>query len=269
MFLVDSHTHLEFEDYADDLEQVLERAYERSVRIILSVSCINAKNDGGDLVSLVRGFSGEKVRILSAFGVHPHDAVIWDNRVRDRVFELCKQNSTAALGEIGLDYHYNHSPADTQQEVFIQQIDLAGELELPIIVHSREAEEDTMRILDGHFRNGRYNKSGVVHCYTGSVETAGKILDLGFYLSFGGIVTFEKAEQVLAVIRNVPLERILLETDAPFLAPVPYRGKRNEPSYLNFVVEKIAAIRKIPCEEVARVTTDNFNRLFLYSENAD
>jgi TatD DNase family protein len=269
MLLVDSHAHLEFEDYADDLDQVLARAYEGSVRIILSVSCINAENDGGSLLSLVKDFSGEKVKIVSAFGVHPHDADFWDSKVLDRVSELCSRNSTVALGEIGLDYYYNHSPADIQQKVFVQQIELAGELGLPIIVHTRDAEEDTMRILDGHFGNGRYNKTGVVHCYTGSVETAGKILDLGFYLSFGGIATFKKAEQVQAVIKKVPLERILLETDAPFLAPVPYRGKRNEPSYLSLVAEKIASIKQISSDEVARVTTGNFNRLFLNSEDAN
>ncbi len=269
MFLVDSHAHLEFSDYAEDLEQVLERAFEQSVRIILSVSCINNENDGEGLVSLERSFSGEKVRIATAFGVHPHDAASWDSASRDRLSRLCRLDSTLALGEIGLDFYYNHSPAAVQKDVFEQQIELAGELDLPIIVHSRDSEEDTMEILDRHYKSGRYNKTGVVHCYTGSPETAVRILDLGFYLSFGGIVTFKKAGEMREVVSSVPLERILLETDAPFLAPVPYRGKRNEPSYVSLVAEEIAALRQVPLEEVARVTTDNFNRLFLNSDNPD
>jgi TatD DNase family protein len=269
MFLVDSHAHLEFSDYAGDLEQVLARAHEQSVRVILSVSCINRENDGEGLVSLEQGFSGEKVKILTAFGVHPHDAVTWDSSSRGRISRLCRLDSTAALGEIGLDYYYNHSPSDVQKEVFEQQIQLAGELDLPVIVHSRDSEEDTMKILDRHYKSGRYNKTGVVHCYTGSFETAERILDLGFYLSFGGIVTFKKAGEMREVVSRVPLERILLETDSPFLAPIPYRGKRNEPSYLSLVAEEIASIRQVSLEEVARVTTDNFMRLFQNSGNPD
>ena len=269
MVLIDSHAHLEFEDYKDDLAQVLERAYEGAVRTILSVSCINTENDGSGLVRLEQGFSGEKVRILCAFGVHPHDAVTWDSKVRERVSELCGMSPTVSLGEIGLDYYYNHSPAKIQQEVFIQQIELAGELGLPIIVHSRDAEEDTLRILNGYFEGSRLNKAGVVHCYTGSADTAEKILDLGFYISFGGIVTFKKSEEVREVVSRVPLDRMLLETDAPFLAPVPYRGKRNEPSYIRLVAEEIAVIKQVSLQQVAEVTTDNFKRLFLNSGEAD
>ncbi len=268
MVLIDSHAHLEFEDYKNDLEQVLERAYERSVRTILSVSCINTENDGSGLVGLERGFSGEKVRILCAFGVHPHDAVTWDSEVRKRVSELCRISSAVSLGEIGLDYYYNHSPANIQQEVFVQQIELAEELGLPIIVHSRDAEEDTLNILNGYF-SSQNSRAGVVHCYTGSVDTAEKILGLGFYISFGGIVTFKKSGDVREVVNRTPLERILLETDAPFLAPVPYRGKRNEPSYISLIAEEIAAIKHVSPQQVAEVTTDNFNRLFLNSGKAD
>lgn len=269
MFLVDSHAHLESSDYAEDLEQVLARAYGQSVRIILSVSCINREKDGEGMASLQQGFSGKKVKILTAYGVHPHDAVTWDGTARSRISRLCGLDSTVALGEIGLDYYYNHSPSDIQKDVFEQQLQLAGELDLPVIVHSRDSEEDTMRILERHYKNGHNNKTGVVHCYTGSCETAERILDLGFYLSFGGIVTFKKAGEMREVASRVPLERILLETDAPFLAPVPWRGKRNEPSYLSLVAEEIAVIRQVSPEEVARVTTDNFIRLFLNSGNQD
>lgn len=269
MILVDSHAHLEFRDYSEDLEQVLNRAFENSVRIVLSVSCINGENDGEGLAELEQKFSSDRVKLQTAFGVHPHDADTWDDSVRDRVSRLCQLESAVALGEIGLDYYYNHSPADVQQKVFVQQLELAGELDLPVIIHSRDSEADTMKILDRHFSSGHYNKTGVVHCYTGSAETAELILDLGFYLSFGGIVTFKKAAEMRDVVSRVPLERILLETDAPFLAPVPYRGKRNEPSYLSLVAEEIASIRQVSIDEVARVTTDNYKRLFLNSENPD
>jgi len=263
MFLVDSHAHLEFEDYADDLEQVLERACEANVRAVLSVSCVNSDNPGTGLASLVREYSGEDVEIYSAFGVHPHDAGVWDEEYSLRITDLCSLPSCVALGEIGLDYYYLHSPAEAQREVFIRQLEIACALGLPVIIHSRDAEEDTLEILESSRFAGKNRLNGVLHCYTGSVESAARILDLGFCLSFGGIVTFKKSDAMREVVRNIPLERILLETDSPFLAPAPHRGKRNEPSYLKFVAEKIAEIKNVTPEEVAAVTTDNFTDLFL------
>ncbi len=262
MIFVDSHAHLDFDDYKDDMDQVLSRAYENFVRTILSVSCVNGENDGSELIAIANRFSKGPVTILSAFGVHPHDAVTWNEAIREKIIQLCSFGHNAALGEIGLDYFYNHSPAEIQSRAFRDQIELAGELDLPVIVHSRDADKDTLKILDEFYKDASDRRPGVVHCYTGGLETAGRILELGFYLSFGGIVTFKKSAEMRDVVKNVPLERILLETDSPFLAPVPWRGKRNEPSYIRIIAEQIAAVKQVPVEEVAEITTRNFNDLF-------
>jgi len=262
MNLVDSHAHLEFDDYTDDISHVLGRAHDSSVRSILSVSCINGENDGGELVSLVKEHSGSPVTINSAFGVHPHDAICWNPQVSGRIRELCSLNHCVALGEIGFDFYYKHSPVDIQDRVFREQIELALELELPIIVHSRDADEKTLEVLKSYYQGDPLPRPGVVHCFTGTLETAGKILELGFYISFGGMVTFKKADEIRDVVRYVPLESLLIETDSPFLAPVPFRGKRNEPAHVSFVAEKIAQLKQVSLEEAASVTTSNYNQLF-------
>jgi len=268
MMLIDSHAHLDFEDYDNDFEQVLARAREAGVKAVLSVCCLEPGNNGGKLVALLQRNSKAEVELYSAFGLHPHNAVDWNPGLRERLIELCGLPSTVAVGEAGLDYYYNFSPAETQKKVFVRQIELAGDLDLPIIVHSRDAEEETLEILEDCSRSGILKRGGVLHCFTGSRKTAARLLDIGFYLSFGGILTFAKADEIREVVREMPLDRILVETDSPYLAPVPFRGKRNEPAYVGLVAEKVASLRELPVEEVARLTSENFGRLFRLRGNA-
>lgn len=262
MVLVDSHAHLDFADYSEDLEMVLQRASTAGVSKVLAVSCVDTENLGEDQISLAGRHSSRDPEILMSFGVHPHDASCWRPLIQERLADLCALDASVALGEIGLDFYYNHSPAQIQKEVFAEQLEMAGRLGLPVIIHSRDAEDETMEILERHAGGRGPVTKGVVHCFTGSMEMAGRILDLGFYLGFSGIITFKNSGEMREIAAQVPLERILVETDSPFLAPVPFRGKRNEPSWVVEVAKMVAAVKGIPLEEVASVTTANFSDLF-------
>jgi len=262
MVLVDSHAHLDFTDYNEDLEMVLRRAAESGISKVLAVGCVDDENLGDDLITLSRKHSSRGLEILTSFGVHPHDASSWGPGMRERLIELCSLDSSVALGEIGLDFYYNHSPEQVQKDAFSEQLELAGQLQLPVIVHSRDAEAGTLEILERRFSGKKGEAKGVVHCFTGSKDMAMRVLDLGFHLGFGGIITFKNSSEMREIVAEVPLNRILLETDAPFLAPVPFRGKRNEPSYLGEVAKTIALVKNLTIDEVAEVTTNNFNGIF-------
>ena len=197
--------------------------------------------------------------IFATVGIHPHDAIGLDANVLAELEKLAGEEKVVAIGEIGLDYYYDHSPRDIQRAAFIDQLVLAKKLNLPIVVHSREAEEDTMNILKEHYAGAG---TGILHCFSGSLAMAREALDLGFYLAFGGVVTFKNAGGLLEVLREIPLDRILLETDCPYLTPVPHRGKRNEPAYLPYVAEKIAEIKGVAIEELAEITTANAIRVY-------
>ncbi|MCA9772231.1 MAG: YchF/TatD family DNA exonuclease, partial [Myxococcales bacterium] len=196
----------------------------------------------------------------TAVGLHPHDAKTFDFETDpDRIRHMAGHPAVVALGEMGLDYHYDHSPRDAQRRVFARQIELARELGLPIIVHDRESSDDSLRILR---EVGEGQVRGVVHCFSGTMEFAKELLGLGFLLSFTGIVTFKAADALREVVRAVPIERMMVETDAPYLAPIPHRGKRNEPSYVVGVAEKIAEIKGLTVADVARITTLNAETFF-------
>jgi TatD DNase family protein len=249
--MIDSHCHLADDAFSGDLEAVVERARQAGVAAAL---CILSTGDEEESARAAR------VRELwpavrFATGVHPHNAGKFGGPARDAVASVRKAvhaEGAAAIGEIGLDYHYDFSPRAVQQEVFEAQVALAQELSLPVIIHTREATDDTFHILRraGHRR-------GVFHCFTGDVRMARAALDIGFYISLAGIVTFPKAEELREVARMVPIDRLLVETDAPYLAPVPFRGKRNEPSFVGRVVEAVAAARSIPREDLVERTVRN------------
>jgi len=191
--------------------------------------------------------------------MHPHDAKDVGEEELQELKKLAAHPKVIAVGETGLDYYYNHSPREVQRQVFAQFIRLAGETELPLVVHERDGAQEAAELLR---EEGKGKVQGVIHCFTGDYEAARTYLDLGFYLSFTGIITFKNAEPLRDVVRKVPLDKIFVETDSPYLTPVPHRGKRNEPAYLHFVAATIANVKSLSIEEVARVTTNNVRTLF-------
>jgi TatD DNase family protein len=255
---VDSHAHIDGAEYDADRAEVLERARTAGVRAILNVGTGDPRSDAFERAVRV---AEENVAVYAALGVHPHDAKLFDDDAEARLVELAKESKRViAWGEIGLDYHYDHSPRDVQCEVFRRQLRVAGELNLPVIIHSREADEDTVEILREETA-GR-ERPGIMHCFGGSREMAESVLELGFMISFAGNVTFKKAESLRDVARIVPVERLLTETDCPYLTPVPFRGRRNEPVRVLEVAACLAELHGLEAEEMGRITAENFSRFF-------
>jgi TatD DNase family protein len=256
---VDSHCHLADAAFMTDLDEVIARARQAGVERVLVI--LEAGND--QEAAQARRVEALWPSSRVAIGVHPHIAHHYEARAQEVVDVVRRQSaatsSTRAIGEVGLDYHYDFSPRPLQQEVFRAQARLARELEKPVVVHTREADEDTLSILR---EEGGGVLQGVLHCFTGTATMARAALDLGFYISFAGIVTFPKATELREAARMVPLDRLLTETDSPFLAPVPHRGQRNEPAHVMRVVEALAAIHKVTVEELAARTAGNFHSLF-------
>ena len=255
---VDSHAHIDGEEFDADRDEVVARARAAGVAAILNVG--TGDPHSGSLERAVR--VAEKYEgVYAAAGVHPHDARLFDEAVGGRLRELLAGSARAvAWGEIGLDYHYDHSPREVQREVFGRQLRLAREMSLPVIIHSREADEDTVEILAREWAGAE--RGGVMHCFGGGRWMAERALELGFYISFAGNVTFKKAEPLREVARLVPPERLLVETDCPYLAPVPHRGRRNEPAHVADTARFVAELRGTTPEELGRVTSENFSRLF-------
>jgi TatD DNase family protein len=194
-------------------------------------------------------------------GVHPHDAKLFDDAAETHLVDLAKQSQRViAWGEIGLDYHYDHSPREVQQSIFARQLRIARRLNLPVIIHSREADNDTIKIIRDELSN--YERPGVLHCFGGTLQMAKDAIELGFYVSFAGNLTFKKAEGLREVARQLPLNRLLIETDCPYLTPVPFRGKRNEPARVVETAGCLAQLHDRPLDEIARITSENFRRLF-------
>ena len=250
--LTDTHCHLDLEVFDSDREDVIKRAKKSDVQYII--------NAGSDRQGNIRGLAlSEKYKnVYAAVGIHPHDAKTFDDSLFREVKKWAKLPKVVAVGEIGLDYHYLHSPKGVQIEAFRRQIALANNFGLPIMVHSREAKKDTLRILQEEVTD----ISGVLHCFSGDIDMAKKAMELGFYISIAGPVTFKKAAELREVVKFVPDEFLLIETDAPYLSPVPMRGKRNEPSYLKHTAWVIADLRGISVEDLARITTLNAMKLF-------
>jgi TatD DNase family protein len=255
---VDSHAHIDGEEFDADRDEVVARAREAGVRAILNVG--TGDPHGGDLeraVELAERYAG----VYAAVGVHPHDARLYDEAAERRLLGILKGGGrVVALGEIGLDFHYDNSPREVQREVFARQLNLARELGLPVIIHSREADDETVEILRGVYAGAP--RGGVMHCFGGGGRMAGAVLELGFYISFAGNVTFKKAENLREVAQIVPAGRLLVETDCPFMAPVPLRGRRNEPAFVVETARFVAGLRGVEPEELGRTTSENFSRLF-------
>jgi TatD DNase family protein len=251
--LFDTHTHYDDNKYDDDRYEVIQRAHERGVSYILNAS--SSPSSVSQSIAIAERFDF----VYAAVGIHPHNAEEVTDSLLETIAGLAANDRVVAIGEIGLDYHYDFSPRSLQQHWFAKQIRLAKEVGLPIVIHNRESHEDMLRIIKDEDAG---SVGGVLHCYSGSIEMARKLLDNNFYISVGGPVTFKNARKVIEVVKYVPVDRLLIETDCPYLAPEPLRGKRNESSYIRFVAEKIAQIKGIGFEEIARVTTENAKRLF-------
>jgi TatD DNase family protein len=268
---IDSHAHLNFKDYKDDIDNVIKRAQDAGVEYII--------NPGTDLDSSRDAIElAEKYEMIyAAVGFHPHDAAKASDKLLEEIEKLSHQPKVVAIGEIGLDYHYNYSPHEIQRKVFTRQIEIARRRDLPIIVHMREADDDTLAIVKDEVRKApnwrggiprnRYPSSkGVFHSFSGDVSLAWKIINLGFYISVPGVITFKpkvgEKSKLIDVVEKVSIEHILLETDSPFLTPVPHRGKRNEPAYVKYVAEKIAEIQHLSVEDIGRASSLGVHKLF-------
>ena len=251
--LFDSHAHLDDERFWEDRDAVIQSMPEAGVGLIMNV--------GADMPSSRRSLVLAKKYpfIYAAVGVHPHDVEDMTEADLQDLRELAGEEKVRAIGEIGLDYHYDKSPRDKQKYWFEKQIELAQDLDLPIIIHCRDAMQDCMDIL----RSYDFSRtSGVMHCYSGSAETAEEVVKMGMYVAFGGAITFKNNKKACHVVQSVPLERLLIETDCPYLTPEPYRGKRNDSRYVKYVAEKVAEFRGLPVEEVEKVTMTNAKCLF-------
>lgn len=251
--LFDTHAHLNADQFEEDREEVIQRALDEGVSHIVVVG-FDRKTINGAL-ELAERYDF----IYAAVGWHPVDAIDMTEEDLKWIEELASHPKVVALGEMGLDYHWDKSPKDVQQEVFRKQIRLAKKVNLPIVIHNREATEDVVSILE---EEDAGEIGGIMHCYSGSLEIAKRCMDMNFYISFGGPVTFKNAKRPKEVAVEIPMDRLLIETDCPFLSPHPLRGKRNESSYVKYIAEQIADLKGISLEELAQKTSDNAFRLF-------
>lgn len=254
MKLVDSHCHLDDEKFDADREATIARAREAGVERMLAI----ATGDGPPDLEVALRLARQHEFIYATIGVHPHDAAKATPETFDRLGELAREPKVLAIGEIGLDYHYDFSPRDVQRRVFTQQLELAARAQRPIVIHTREAWEETLALVRDH----GLPFGGIMHCFTGGPKEAEQALEFGFHLSFGGILTFPKADAVRQAAALTPEDRLLVETDSPYLAPVPHRGKRNEPSFVVETARRLAELRDVTSEEIGQITTRNFDRLF-------
>lgn len=251
--LIDSHCHIDDARFDTDRDAMLTRAHAGGVERFVTIGC--------DLETSRAALSlAQRYPFISAtVGVHPHEVKLIQEGWYDELRSLARSDRVVAYGEIGLDYHYDHSPREIQRLRFREQVQLARELRLPIVIHTREAQEDTIAILK---EEKAHELGGVFHCFSGDALLAKDALDLGFYLSFSGVITFQNSSMLRDIVRTVPMDRVLVETDAPYLTPVPHRGKRNEPAYVRHVADKIAELHGISVQDVEEATTQNTRSLF-------
>lgn len=250
--LIDSHAHLEMQAFDNDRDAVIRRAKEAGVDVIVTVG--TNLQDCRSVVEIATRFES----VYAALGIHPHEVKDINQKTYDTIRILVQQPKVVAYGEIGLDFFRNHSPRDIQIRCFGEQLEIADEFNLPVIIHDREAHLETLNMLMAR----KEKRGGIIHCFSGDVLMAKKCLDMGFYISIPGPVTFPKAEKLFEIVRQVPLDRLLVETDAPYLAPHPYRGKRNEPSYVVHTAQKIADVKGLSLAEVSAATTQNARTVF-------
>jgi TatD DNase family protein len=251
---LDSHAHLDDSDFEPDRAEVIERARAAGLRYIL----VAGGGGSADRLDSPLAVAENYDWMYASVGVHPHEARNFTDSHAKKIAKLALNSKVVAIGEIGLDYHYDHSPRDVQQQVLIRQMKLARELKRPIIIHCRDAWEDLREIAAAYWKPA--GLGGILHCFTGSAEDARTFLDWGFLISFAGNLTFKKAENLRDVAPAIPLDRLLTETDSPYLAPVPYRGKRNEPAYVRGVTQELARLRNLTEEEISHHVLENFER---------
>lgn len=252
MSFIDSHSHIILEPYDEDREEVIKNAFNNNITHIVQ-SCDNLEEIKENL-KLTEKYEN----IYSSVGIHPHEAKLWNENSKSEIKKYASENKVVAIGETGLDYYYNLSPKETQRKVFKEQIEISKEVNLPLIIHCRDAFDEAVEIL----KEVDETHNGVFHCYTGDLKSANKALEMGFYISFSGIITFKNAGELREVAKEVPLEKTLIETDCPFLTPIPFRGKRNEPSYVKHVAEELAKIKEVSVEEIGNITSENTKMLF-------
>ena len=250
--LIDSHAHIDDARFDADRDSVLERAAAADVELIMNI--------GADMSSSARSvaLAEQYPQIYATVGMHPHDAKEMQEQDYKQLLRWAEHPKVVAIGEIGLDYHYDLSPRPVQKEVFLRQLDIARQTGKPFVIHEREAHADTFEII----RTAAKGLAGVFHCFSGSIETAREYLKLGFYISVAGPVTFPKSAKTKEVAQFVPLDRLLIETDSPYLTPQAFRGRRNEPAHVRLVAEEIAALRNLSLTELALATSENARRLF-------
>jgi TatD DNase family protein len=257
-FLIDSHCHLDMSSYKDDLDVILARSKKQGVHSVISIG-IDEKSS----VAAVR-LAEEYAMIRATVGIHPHDVEKIDAGTYDRLRDLVshKREYIVGYGEIGLDYAKQYADPAVQKTEFRTQLALAKELELPVIIHDRDAHVDTLKILQ---QAGPFPNRGVMHCFSGDIHLANKVMELGFLISIPGVVTFKNGKELQEVVKQIPLESLIIESDGPFLAPAPWRGKRNEPAYLPYTADKVAKLKEISIEEVAEQTSENVMKLFNFT----
>jgi len=251
---VDSHCHLEMEAFEQDRDRIIEKSMAEGLAYILTVG--TEEHYFQKVVEIIEKYD----RIYGAIGIHPHSSNDYNDTTAKVIRQFLKHEKIVAYGEIGLDFFRNYSPRETQIQAFKDQLNLAKSLDLPVIIHSRNAKDETLAILKDIYSD---DASGVIHCFSYDIDTAKKLLDMGFYISIPGTITYAKTQTAIDVVRNVPMSRLLVETDAPFLTPVPHRGKRNEPFFVKYTVARLAQILGKSVEDVASNIHDNFKKLFL------
>jgi TatD DNase family protein len=263
---VDSHAHLDGKQFDSDREQVIERARAAGVRTMVAIG----NGDGPPQLDAGVRLAEKYAFMYATIGIHPHEARLASDYAYSEMERLARHPKVIAWGEIGLDYYYDHSPRDTQKQVFVRQMELAGAAKLPIVIHCRPSEnsenawEECLQLMEEHWTPKGIG--GILHCFTGTWTHAKRALDMGFMVSFAGNMTFPKAQQIRDAALQVPLDKILIETDCPYLAPLPYRGKRNEPAYVIETARKLGELRGLSIEEVGELTAGNFYKFFKISE---
>lgn len=260
MIFIDSHCHIDSLEFDSDRDEVITRAKDSDVEMMLVIGTGEATNF--ENFTRVVELAEKNENVFAAIGVHPHDAKTFDDEAERRLIELTKSSEKViAWGEIGLDFFYEHSEREIQKKVFRRQIRIARELDLPIVIHSRDADSETVEILTDECADKNF-RGGIMHCFGGTPEMAKTLMNLGFFISFAGNVTFKKAEILRASAKIVPLDKLLIETDAPYLAPVPFRGKRNEPAFVVETAKFLADFYNVSLQDLASATTANFLQLF-------
>ena len=249
--MIDTHSHINFEEYMENFDLLLDEMKQEEIEAVIIPGVEPSTFD--EIINLC-----EKDEMLyCAVGVHPSEFETYNDDVEKRIYELCENKKVIAIGEIGLDYHYCPETKDEQKVIMRKQLKVAEELQLPVLIHDRESHQDCFDIV------GEFNLPAVIfHCFSGDKDFALKCVEKGYYIAIGGVVTFKNAKDLKEVATSIPLEKLLLETDAPYLTPVPYRGKRNSPKYLKYIAQEIADLRGISAEEIKDVTTQNAKRIF-------